>query len=82
MFYNPEDIKYFKPVELKTRLGLRGNILEPVGTHGIMKAVFNNYLKPHDTIILELYKRVFPIAKYWIYIYFYINESNRIFSSR
>ena len=26
MFFNPKDIKYFKPVELKTKLGLRVNI--------------------------------------------------------
>jgi len=63
MFFNAEDIKYFKPVEIKTRLGLRGNILEPIGTHGMMKCIFSNYVKPHDTIMMELYRRVFPIVK-------------------
>jgi hypothetical protein len=26
MFFNPKDIKYFKPVEVRTKLGLRVNI--------------------------------------------------------
>lgn len=25
MFYNPDDVKYFKPVELATKLGLKVN---------------------------------------------------------
>ncbi|PNX54768.1 pre-rRNA-processing protein TSR1, partial [Trifolium pratense] len=33
MFYNPEDVKWFKPVEIYTKRGLRGRIKEPVGTH-------------------------------------------------
>ena len=31
MFFNREDIKWFKPVELKTKCGRRGNIKEPLG---------------------------------------------------
>ena len=27
MFYNPDDIKYFKPVELSTKLGLKVYLL-------------------------------------------------------
>ena len=30
------------------------------GTHGHMKAVFNGPLNSQDTILLPLYKRVFP----------------------
>lgn len=37
MFFNPIDIRYFKPVELKTKLGYKGHIIEPLGTHGFMK---------------------------------------------
>mmetsp|Transcript_23190 Transcript_23190/g.17616 ORF Transcript_23190/g.17616 Transcript_23190/m.17616 type:complete len:104 (+) Transcript_23190:1508-1819(+) len=37
MFFNPKDIKYFKPVELYTKFGLRGHIKDSLGTHGLMK---------------------------------------------
>jgi len=37
MFFNKEDIRYFKPVELYTKLGLRGKIKDSLGTHGLMK---------------------------------------------
>ncbi|EGR34439.1 ribosome biogenesis protein, putative [Ichthyophthirius multifiliis] len=60
MFFNPLDIKYFQPVELKTKLGLRGKIQESLGTHGLMKCQFSNFVKPNDTICMHLFKRVFP----------------------
>jgi pre-rRNA-processing protein TSR1 len=37
MFFDKEDIRYFKPVELYTKLGLRGKIKDSLGTHGLMK---------------------------------------------
>uniref|UniRef100_A0A146LG16 Pre-rRNA-processing protein TSR1 homolog n=1 Tax=Lygus hesperus TaxID=30085 RepID=A0A146LG16_LYGHE len=60
MFYNREDIEWFKPVELRTKYGRRGHIKEPLGTHGHMKCVFNSQLKSQDTVLLNLYKRIFP----------------------
>ncbi|KAF0289087.1 Pre-rRNA-processing protein TSR1 [Amphibalanus amphitrite] len=60
MFFNREDILWFKPIELKTKYGRRGNIKEPLGTHGHMKVVFNGPINSQDTILLNLYKRVFP----------------------
>ncbi|KAK2404607.1 pre-rRNA-processing protein TSR1 protein [Trifolium repens] len=60
MFYNPDDVKFFKPVELYTKRGLRGRIKEPVGTHGAMKCLLNGVLEQRDTICLNLYKRVYP----------------------
>ncbi len=60
MFYNPEDVKWFKPASLYTKHGLQGNILESVGDHGTMKCLFNAPIKQHDTVCLPLFKRVFP----------------------
>lgn len=60
MFDTPEDVIYFRPVELVTRLGARGNIRESVGTHGYMKCVFDRTVFQHDTVAMHLYKRIHP----------------------
>jgi len=60
MFHNPDDIHYFKPVELKTKYGKRGHIKQTLGTHGHMKVGFDGQLKQNDTVLMCLYKRVFP----------------------
>jgi len=60
LFHTPEDVRWFKPAELSTKHGLRGHIKEPLGTRGLFKAVFSGPITQNDTIVLPLYKRVFP----------------------
>lgn len=60
MFYEPQDVHWFKPAELVSKHGLRGHIREPIGTHGLLKAYFSGPIKQNDTVMLILYKRVFP----------------------
>jgi len=37
LFFNRDDVEYFKPVQLRTKTGRVGHIREPLGTHGYFK---------------------------------------------
>ncbi|RZC77042.1 hypothetical protein C5167_001221, partial [Papaver somniferum] len=60
MFHDPRDVSHFKPVEIWTKNGVRGNIKESVGTHGTMKCTFNHSFQQQDTVCMSLFKRVYP----------------------
>ncbi|VDD79906.1 unnamed protein product [Mesocestoides corti] len=60
MFHTPEDIDYFKPIQMYTKSGAVGHIKQSVGTHGLMKCLFDRQLNASDVVLMPLYKRVFP----------------------
>lgn len=68
MFFNRDDILWFKPVELRTKWGRRGHIKEALGTHGHMKCVFDNQLCSQDSVMMNLYKRAYPRWTYDPYV--------------
>jgi len=61
MFHGPDDVRWFRPLELWTKGGRRGRIREPLGTHGALKAVFDGGVSQQDTVCASLFKRAFPV---------------------
>ena len=60
MFHNPEDVNYYRPIQLTTKYGRKGHIKCSLGTKGYMKCIFDEPIQAHDTVCMSLYKRVFP----------------------
>ena len=60
MFFNAEDIDWFKALPLWTKRGRSGFIKESLGTHGYFKATFDARINPQDAVGVSLYKRVWP----------------------
>lgn len=62
MFFNTEDVRYFRALQLWTKRGRSGFIKEALGTHGYFKATFDGKIGPMDAVGVSLYKRVWPRA--------------------
>lgn len=60
MFFNFEDVNWFKALQLWTKRGRSGYVKESLGTHGYFKATFDGKINPQDAVGVSLYKRVFP----------------------
>ncbi|KAL9093399.1 MAG: hypothetical protein Q9159_000253 [Coniocarpon cinnabarinum] len=60
MFFNAEDVAWFKALPLWTNKGRQGTIKESLATHGYYKAVFDGHIGPMDAVGMTLWKRVWP----------------------
>ncbi|KAJ8108363.1 hypothetical protein ONZ43_g6448 [Nemania bipapillata] len=60
MFFNREDVEWFKALPLWTKRGRSGYIKETLGTHGYFKANFDDGINPQDSVGVSLYKRMWP----------------------
>lgn len=60
MFFNREDILWYKAIPLFTKSGRSGFIKEALGTHGYFKATFDKKITAQDVIAMAMYKRVWP----------------------
>lgn len=66
MFFNREDVEWFKSMPLWTKRGRSGFVREALGTHGYFKAVFDGKINPMDAIGVSLWKRCWPkMAERW-----------------
>jgi pre-rRNA-processing protein TSR1 len=60
MFFNTEDVRYFRALQLWTKRGRSGFVREALGTHGYFKATFDEKISPMDAVGVSLYKMVWP----------------------
>lgn len=60
MFFNADDIEWFKSIPLFTKSGRSGFIKESLGTHGYFKATFDTKLSAQDVVAMALFKRIWP----------------------
>ena len=60
MFFNREDVEWFKALQLWTKRGRSGFVKEALGTHGYFKATFDGKINPQDSVGVSMYKRMWP----------------------
>ena len=60
MFFNKEDVEWFKALPLFSNHGQRGTIKESLGVHGQFKATFEGRVSVMDSVGVALWKRVWP----------------------
>jgi pre-rRNA-processing protein TSR1 len=60
MFFDREDVEWFKALQLWTKRGRSGFIKESLGTHGYFKATFDGKINPQDSVGVSMYKRMWP----------------------
>ncbi|KAF2154067.1 DUF663-domain-containing protein [Myriangium duriaei CBS 260.36] len=60
MFFNREDVEWFRALQLWTKRGRSGFMKEALGTHGYFKATFDGKINPLDAVGVSLYKRMWP----------------------
>lgn len=59
MFFNKEQVEYFRNIKVESRNGITGFIKKPLGTKGLFKAYFAQPVKHGDSVKMSLYKRIF-----------------------
>ena len=60
MFFYAADADALRRAKVVSKFGLDGEILGPLGTHGLVRCTFSEHVSHKDTVCLHLYKRVFP----------------------
>lgn len=60
MFFYPEDVKYFAPVDLYTESNVRGRITQSIGMKGYFKAFFDGKVDHSMAIKMAVYRQAFP----------------------
>ncbi|ORY84383.1 hypothetical protein BCR37DRAFT_378409 [Protomyces lactucae-debilis] len=66
MFHNREDIRFFKAIQLFSKYGRVGFIKEALGTHGYMKTTWDKQIQGLDTVLMPLYKRIYPREAHYL----------------
>lgn len=62
MFFNVEDVAWFRALPLWTNKGRSGSIKDSLGTHGFFKAEFEGKIGMQEAVGVSLYKRAWPKA--------------------